>query len=110
MPIKHPMHALELPHKPDDRDAFKHWEAELHKLKGALEKQFSTTITDKKLREAILVMNRERKLKREFAALMKSGTPPLTGRELLEMKSLISALAEYRILSQDVLEQWPGPG
>ena len=89
---KHPMHVLELPQKPDDRDAFKHWEAELHKLKDVLEKQFSTIITDKKLKDAILVMNRERKLKRELAALMKSENPPLTGRELLEMKSLISAI------------------
>ena len=91
---KHPMHVLELPQKPDDRDAFKHWEAELHKLKGALEKQFSTIITDKKLRDAILVMNRERKLKRELAALMKSENPPLTGRELLGVKSLISAIPD----------------
>ncbi|MBI4763207.1 MAG: 2-hydroxyacyl-CoA dehydratase [Deltaproteobacteria bacterium] len=89
---KHPMHVLELPQKPDDRDAFKHWETELHKLKGALEKQFSTRITDKKLRDAIGVMNRERKLKRALAALLKSEKPPLTGRELLEMKSLISAI------------------
>ena len=89
---KHLMHVLELPQKPDDRDAFRHWEAELHKLKGALEKQFSTTITDKKLRDAIRVMNRERKLKRAMAALLKSENPPITGRELLEMKSLISAI------------------
>jgi benzoyl-CoA reductase/2-hydroxyglutaryl-CoA dehydratase subunit BcrC/BadD/HgdB len=89
---EHPMHVLELPHKPDDRDGFKHWAAELTKLKSVLEKQFSTTITDQKLRNAISTMNRERKLKRELAALMKSENPPLTGRELLEMKSLISAI------------------
>lgn len=89
---KHSMLVLELPQKPDDADAFKHWEAELNKLKDALQKEFSTQITDKKLRDAIRVMNRERKLKRELAALMKSENPPLTGRELLEMKSLISAI------------------
>jgi benzoyl-CoA reductase/2-hydroxyglutaryl-CoA dehydratase subunit BcrC/BadD/HgdB len=86
------MHVLELPQKPDDRDAFEHWVAELNKLKGALEKLFSTNITDKKLRDAIRVMNRERHLKRELAALMKSEDPPLTGRELLDMRSLISAM------------------
>jgi benzoyl-CoA reductase/2-hydroxyglutaryl-CoA dehydratase subunit BcrC/BadD/HgdB len=89
---RHLMHVLELPQKPDDRDAFIHWESELHKLKSALEKHFSTIITAKKLREAIAVMNQELKLKRELAALMKSDNPPLTGRELLEMKSLIAAI------------------
>lgn len=105
---KHPMHVLELSQKPDDRDAFKHWEAELHKLKGALEKQFSTRITDKKLREAIAVMNRERKLKRALAGLLKSENPPLTGRELLEMKSFISAIPEDLEQYEKVLSRLNG--
>ncbi|MFZ2146992.1 MAG: 2-hydroxyacyl-CoA dehydratase [Sedimentisphaerales bacterium] len=37
-------------------------------------------------------MNRERRLRRELAALMKSQSPPLTGRQLLDFKSIISGI------------------
>ncbi len=85
-----PTHILELPQKVDDADAFAHWKAELHKLKAVLEKMFDTTITNKKLNDAIAVMNRERSLRRELAQCMKNGFPPFTGRQLLEFKSIIS--------------------
>jgi len=38
-------------------------------------------------------MNRERQLRRELAALMKSQSPPLTGRQLLDFKSIISGIS-----------------
>jgi len=87
-----PMYVLELPQKPDDSDAFAHWVCELRKLKTKLEHHLDTEITDGKLREAIAVMNRERKLRRELAALMKADAPPLTGRELLDLKSSVSGI------------------
>jgi len=37
-------------------------------------------------------MNRDRRLRRELAAMMKSQSPPLTGRQLLEFKSSISGI------------------
>jgi benzoyl-CoA reductase/2-hydroxyglutaryl-CoA dehydratase subunit BcrC/BadD/HgdB len=37
-------------------------------------------------------MNRERRLRRELAAMMKSPNPPLTGRQLLDFKSSISVI------------------
>jgi benzoyl-CoA reductase/2-hydroxyglutaryl-CoA dehydratase subunit BcrC/BadD/HgdB len=49
-------------------------------------------VTDEKIKKAISVMNRERKLRRQLAALMKSQSPPLTGRQLLEFKSIISGI------------------
>ena len=51
-----------------------------------------TQITDGQLRQAIGVMNRERALRRELAALMKADAPPLTGRQLLDFKSSISGI------------------
>jgi benzoyl-CoA reductase/2-hydroxyglutaryl-CoA dehydratase subunit BcrC/BadD/HgdB len=87
-------HILELPQKADDPDAFEHWVAELRKLKEALEKRYTLKITDEALRQAIRDMNRERKARRELAALMKSDNPPLTGRELLDYKSSISCITE----------------
>jgi len=87
-----PMHVLELPQKPDDPDAFEHWHREVRKLKAALEERFNTAITDCRLREAIRTMNRERALRRELAAFLRADSPPLRGRELLELKSSISGI------------------
>ncbi|MBN1669975.1 MAG: 2-hydroxyacyl-CoA dehydratase [Kiritimatiellae bacterium] len=87
-----PMYVLELPQKPDDPDALQHWVLELEKLKDHLQEQFRTKISTVKIREAIKTMNRERALRRRLAELMKSAEPPLTGRELLDMKSIISCM------------------
>jgi benzoyl-CoA reductase/2-hydroxyglutaryl-CoA dehydratase subunit BcrC/BadD/HgdB len=87
-----PVYVLELPQKPTDTDAMAHWVSQLRNLKTILEKHFDVEITDEKIRQAIGTMNRERQLRRELAALMKSQSPPLTGRELLEFKSIISGI------------------
>jgi benzoyl-CoA reductase/2-hydroxyglutaryl-CoA dehydratase subunit BcrC/BadD/HgdB len=86
------MYVVELPQKPDDPDAKEHWVSQLRKLKAELEKRFKIKITDAKIRLAIKIMNRERSLRRQLAELMKSPTPPLTGRQLLEFKSIISCI------------------
>jgi benzoyl-CoA reductase/2-hydroxyglutaryl-CoA dehydratase subunit BcrC/BadD/HgdB len=87
-----PMYVLELPQKPSDDDAMAHWVTELRKLKRRLEEQFDVEITDDKIRQAIRTMNCERELRRELAALMQSESPPLTGRQLLDFKSIISGI------------------
>jgi benzoyl-CoA reductase/2-hydroxyglutaryl-CoA dehydratase subunit BcrC/BadD/HgdB len=86
------MYILELPQKPDDPDAMEHWLCELRKLKAELEKRFNVEITEEKLREAVCAMNRERDLRRKLSELMTSDSPPLTGRELLDLKSTISCI------------------
>ena len=98
------MHVLELPQKPDDPDAKAHWLAELRKFRQVLEERFGVRITDSRLRESIDLMNRERRLRRQLAQRMRSDPPPMTGRQLLDLKSSISAipadLAQYeRMLS-----------
>ncbi len=87
-----PMYVLELPQKPTDSDAMTHWVSQLRKFRAALEERFGVEITDEKIKQAIGVMNRERRLRRELAALMKSQSPPLTGQQLLELKSSISGI------------------
>jgi len=87
-----PMYVLELPQKSDDPDAFEHWLREVRKLKEHLEQRFHTRITDEKLREAIRLMNRERGLRRQLADLMARDNPPLTSRQLIEFKSIISGI------------------
>jgi benzoyl-CoA reductase/2-hydroxyglutaryl-CoA dehydratase subunit BcrC/BadD/HgdB len=87
-----PMHVLNLPHRSDSADALAYWVKEVRSLERRLEDLFSTAITKDRLREAIGVMNRERHLRRELADLMRADPPPLSGRQLLEMKSLISGM------------------
>jgi len=89
---RHAMHVLELPQKPDDPEAFAHWLSELHKLRQSLATALGAAITDEALREAARAMNRERQLRRSLAELMKADAPPFTGRELLDLKSLISCM------------------
>jgi benzoyl-CoA reductase/2-hydroxyglutaryl-CoA dehydratase subunit BcrC/BadD/HgdB len=87
-----PMHVMELPQREDDPAALGRWTEELRRLKAELERRFDVTITDEALRAAIRLMNRERGLRRELAELMRAEAPPLSGRELLELKSSISGI------------------
>ena len=87
-----PMYVLELPQKSDDADALEHWVLEIRKFKEHLEARFRTVISDEKLVEAIQLMNRERRLRRELADLMTARPPPLTGRQLLAFRSIISGI------------------
>jgi len=86
------VYVMELPQKQDDPDAFEHWVREVHKLKAELESRFTVEITAERINEAIALMNRERRLRRTLAEFMKADTPPLTGRQLLELKSTISGI------------------
>lgn len=94
-----PMHVLELTQKPDQEAAFTHWLSEIKLLKARLEKLTGTRITKTRLRSAIRLMNEERRLRREIAAF---GGRGLSGREILDAKSLISGipgdLAAYRAI------------
>jgi benzoyl-CoA reductase/2-hydroxyglutaryl-CoA dehydratase subunit BcrC/BadD/HgdB len=92
MGLTRPVYIMELPQKPDDGDAMTHWVSEIRKLKAKLEEYFGAEITDEKIRQAIGTMNRERTLRRQLAELMKSESPPLTGRQLLDFKSSISGI------------------
>jgi benzoyl-CoA reductase/2-hydroxyglutaryl-CoA dehydratase subunit BcrC/BadD/HgdB len=92
-----PVYVLELPQKSDDRDSLEHWVLELRKFRKLLESRFGIEITNEKIREAIGVMNQERKLRRDLASLMKSDNPPITGHQLLDLKSSISGIqADFR--------------
>jgi len=88
-----PMHILELPQKADEPDALARWTQEVRKFKSALEGRFRVRIADGELRAAVLLMNRERDLRRRLADLMARDRPPLTGRQMLEFKSIISGIA-----------------
>jgi benzoyl-CoA reductase/2-hydroxyglutaryl-CoA dehydratase subunit BcrC/BadD/HgdB len=87
-----PMYVLELPQKADESDAFEHWVLEVRKFREHLAARFSVEITDAALVGAIQLMNRERGLRRQLADLMVNDPPALTGRQLLDFKSIISGI------------------
>ena len=103
-----PLYVLELPQKPDDPDARRHWVSELRKLRAVLEARLHARITDAKIEAAIRRMNAERRLRRELAALMQADAPPLTGRELLDMKSLIACMPDDLAMYRLALKSLPG--
>ena len=105
-----PMYVLELPQKAEEPDALEHWVLELRKFQQFLANRYAVEITDGKLREAIELMNRERSLRRRLADLMTAEPPPLTGRQLLDLKSLISGIEADLEQYERALEQFGGKG
>ena len=109
-----PMYVLELPHRSDDANALAYWVQELEQFRAFLSKRFATDVTDDKLREAIRLLNRERRLRRQLAALMKSDHPPLLGRQVLDCKSSIwampAAMEQYERILQALLPSPLGEG
>jgi benzoyl-CoA reductase/2-hydroxyglutaryl-CoA dehydratase subunit BcrC/BadD/HgdB len=104
---RHPMVVLELPQKAADPDARDHWVRELCKLREILSQRFSVEITEGRLREAIRLMNRERRLRRALAECLRASQPPLSGRELLDLKSLIACLPADLAAYERILQALP---
>jgi benzoyl-CoA reductase/2-hydroxyglutaryl-CoA dehydratase subunit BcrC/BadD/HgdB len=92
-----PMHILELPQKPDGEEGFALWKAELAKLLRRLESLTGVDVTDDRLREAIRLMNRERRLRREIARLAGRG---LSGREVLEAKARFRRSRDWPLMNR----------
>lgn len=108
-----PMHVMELPRDPNTPEALEAWDLEIRRLAGVLEERFDTNIDKAALLKGVRWMNRERSLRRELAALMMRDNPPLTGRELLDVRTIIAgmpeALEQYEALLDGLLEFDPPP-
>jgi benzoyl-CoA reductase/2-hydroxyglutaryl-CoA dehydratase subunit BcrC/BadD/HgdB len=104
-----PMYVLELPQKAEVPDALEHWVLELRKFQQHLATRYATEITEAKLIQAIQLMNRERRLRRQLADLMTLETPPLTGRQLLDFKSIISGVEADLQQYERALERYAQP-
>ncbi len=87
-----PVHLLELPQRQEGSAALEQWVGELRALVAVLAEKLASSPSQDGIEGAIRAMNRERSLRRELAALMQSAVPPLTGRELLDCRSVISGV------------------
>jgi benzoyl-CoA reductase/2-hydroxyglutaryl-CoA dehydratase subunit BcrC/BadD/HgdB len=87
-----PTYVLELPQRADDPDALEHWVLEMRKFQQFLANRYGCDLNNGAAFKAIQLMNRERGLRRSLAELMVADPPPLTGRQLLDFKSIISGI------------------
>ena len=78
-----PMHVMDLPQKPEEKEALEHWTAEMGKLKVFLEGQLDAEITDESLRQAIKQTNKERALLTEIHGCRKVHPVPIMAGELV---------------------------
>jgi predicted CoA-substrate-specific enzyme activase len=97
-----PIFVLELPQKPQDGGGLRRWREEIERLIRRLEELTGNPITEAALRQAIRLMNRERRLRRAVARLAGRG---LSGREVLIAKSLISGIPEDLAAYETILAE-----
>ena len=78
-----PMHIMNLPQTAQGEEALEFWKKEMVHFKTFLENQFGVEITDEKLRDAIKLVNRERKAMRKLHQLNAHKPAPLTGMDMM---------------------------
>ncbi|QUH19601.1 double-cubane-cluster-containing anaerobic reductase [Alkaliphilus sp. B6464] len=76
------MYVMQLPQNNKDEESLNLWKKEVIKLKERLESEFGVDITIEKLKQAIKLVNEERRAKEEFYGLGKLCPPPMTGLEM----------------------------
>lgn len=79
------IHVMRLPSCYTEDSAKAYWLGEVLKLKGVLEQELNTQITDDGLRAAIKVLNTERRLMQELSGLAKSDPVPISGMDMLKL-------------------------
>lgn len=77
-----PLHLLQLPQKQDE-EALQYWYGEIIKLKDHLEVELNVTITEQELREAIHLLNEERRSLKDLQDIVKLKPSPISGLDLL---------------------------
>lgn len=78
-----PMHIMNLPQTAQGEAALESWKKEMVSTKEFIEKQFDIEITEEKLRDAIKLLNRERKVMRRLHQLNAHKPAPMTGMDMM---------------------------
>ncbi|HEX2768905.1 MAG TPA: double-cubane-cluster-containing anaerobic reductase [Geobacteraceae bacterium] len=77
-----PLHLMQLPQVQDEA-ALGYWLKEMLRLKQRIEKEFAVEITDEKLRDAIRLVNEERRSLQKFQDVCKQNPAPISGMDML---------------------------
>lgn len=79
------VHVMQLPNSQKGEKSFELWKSEVIKLKETFEEIFKVEITEEKIKEAIVLKNRERKALKAFYSLGQLEPPALTGSDILKV-------------------------
>ena len=89
-----PTTVLQLPQNQEGENELSAWKSELVRYRNIVEERTGRTITDSGLRQAIRLMNRERKARKRIMDLNKAIPAPLPGSTLLEILFKVGFLAD----------------
>lgn len=103
-------HYLWYPHKTANPNARSAFIGELERLKSCVEEAYGEKITDDSLRQSIAVYNESRRLLKQFYALRKADSPPLTGTEALALtlSSMLAPKDEHSQRLRELLDSLDG--
>src|SRR5208283_2565660 len=91
-----PIHLLQLPQRQDRPEDSAYWYHEVEKLKVRLEEEFAVSITDDALRDAIRLMNEERRSSKALQDACKARPAPLSGLDLLTVLDMRNFFLDKR--------------
>ena len=77
-----PLHLMQLPQVQNEA-ALGYWVHEMERLKRRIEEEFAVELTDEKLRDAIRLVNDERRSLKEFQDVCKNNPAPISGMDML---------------------------
>jgi benzoyl-CoA reductase/2-hydroxyglutaryl-CoA dehydratase subunit BcrC/BadD/HgdB len=89
-----PTYVLQLPQNQDSDTALALWRTELDRFKRIIEEQTGVTITQRRLQNAIALMNRLRRARKDLMDVNQADPAPLSGSRLLEIMSKIGFFAD----------------
>lgn len=91
------------------RGAQEHFVGELADFRAAIEKWSGASITDEALTKSIAVYDENRRLQRQLYELRKSGTPPISGAETLDvvLAGMFCDKAEHNAMLRELLDRLP---
>lgn len=87
-------HVLQLPQNQDTRVSLPKWRKELDDFREIVENQTGVEITDERLKEAINLMNRERRARKQLMDVNKAIPAPLNGSQVIEILFKVGFLAD----------------
>ena len=87
-----PIHVMDLPHVPDEKEAERNWTVMIRKLQGFLEGHLERKATDEQIEEAIRDTNRKNGKMNAIFDFMTRKPPVMNWQELYDLTSWLSLL------------------
>ena len=80
-----PMHVMDLPQLPDEREALDNWTVMIRKLQGFLEKTFNRAISDADIEASLQNANRKNRMMQKFFEFAAMRPPVIDWKEMYDM-------------------------